>query len=141
MRPPDKDACSVKSREHAKLLLRKAAQDEYLLDAMLPDPLAPEEAFGFHAQQAVEKLLKALLTAKHVTYPHTHRIGDLITLANDNGMSIPSPLDALRSLTPFAVEFRYGALPDEPEEPLDRDALRRDIDGLRVWVQSLIQET
>ena len=49
----------MKSREHAELLLRKAAQDEYLLDVMLNDPHAPLEAFGFHAQQAVESFIQA----------------------------------------------------------------------------------
>gem|GEM_PF-3982354 len=39
----------MKGREHAELLLRKAAQDEYLLDRMLDDPAAPPEAAGVHA--------------------------------------------------------------------------------------------
>jgi HEPN domain-containing protein len=52
----------MKRREQAMLLLRKAAQDEALLDAVLESELVSDEVFGFHCQQAAEKLLKALLS-------------------------------------------------------------------------------
>ena len=51
----------MKDDKHVVLLLDKAAQDEYVLDKLLSDPDAPVEVFGFHAQQAAEKLLKAIL--------------------------------------------------------------------------------
>jgi HEPN domain-containing protein len=43
------------------LLLRKAAQDEALLGEVLTSDQVSDEIIGFHCQQAVEKLLKALL--------------------------------------------------------------------------------
>jgi HEPN domain-containing protein len=120
-------------------LLRKAAQDEYLLDQMLSDPRAPAEAFGFHAQQAAEKLLKGLLAALQVAYPRTHRLSELIDMAGSAGAAVPAHLDELRSLTPFAVEFRYDALPEEPEAPLDKSHVREAIRELHAWVQARIQ--
>jgi hypothetical protein len=42
----------------AETLLRKAADDEVM--ARFPD--APDGPFGFHIQQAIEKLLKAMLS-------------------------------------------------------------------------------
>lgn len=129
----------MKSREHAELLLRKAAQDEYLLDAMLNDPHAPLEAFGFHAQQTVEKLLKASLAAQRVVYPRTHRLTQLLDLARDSGVPLPSRFDEVRLLTPYAVEFRYDALPEENEESIDKTEVRRQLRDLRAWVESFVQ--
>lgn len=46
--------------EAARLLLAKARQDEYVLAQFVGDAAAADETFGFHAQQAAEKLLKRL---------------------------------------------------------------------------------
>ena len=51
-------------------LLRKARQDRIALDALLP--LHAYDAVCFHAQQAVEKWLKAFLAYHGVAFPHTH---------------------------------------------------------------------
>jgi HEPN domain-containing protein len=51
----------MKRREQALLLLRKAAQDEALLDQVLTSDQVSDEIIGFHCQQAAEKILKALL--------------------------------------------------------------------------------
>ena len=42
--------------------LRKAAQDEALLDAVIESDKVSDEVIGFHCQQAAEKMLKALLS-------------------------------------------------------------------------------
>ena len=44
------------------LFLRKAAQDEALLDAVIESDKVSDEVIGFHCQQAAEKMLKALLS-------------------------------------------------------------------------------
>jgi HEPN domain-containing protein len=127
----------VKWPEHYELLLRKAAQDEYLLDLMVADPHAPTEAFGFHAQQAAEKLLKAALVGTGLQYPRTHRLLDLLDALCAARTDVPAGLLALKGLTPFAVEFRYDALPEEPEAPLDKQATRSLIRSPRDWVEML----
>jgi hypothetical protein len=40
---------------------RKAESDEIALDKLGDDPDVPDDLIGFHAQQALEKLLKAAL--------------------------------------------------------------------------------
>jgi len=40
----------------------------------------PTEAIAFHAQQCVEKYLKALLCWKGIDFPKTHDVGQLILL-------------------------------------------------------------
>jgi HEPN domain-containing protein len=52
----------MKQREQTLLLLRKAAPDEALLDAVLTSDQVSDEIIAFHCQQAAEKILKALLS-------------------------------------------------------------------------------
>jgi len=124
--------------KQVQLLLAKATQDQYVLDKLLDDPAAPEEVFGFHAQQAAEKLLKALLAGREIEFPLTHRIQELMDLAADNGIGLPEALDEIRYLTPFAVEFRYDVIPEEPEAPLNKSDIRNRIRDLRAWVESQV---
>ena len=48
----------MKQLEQARRFLAKAAEDEALLDAVLAKPEVSDSIYGFHAQQAAEKLLK-----------------------------------------------------------------------------------
>ncbi len=54
----------------AEVLLLKAASDE----AVLSFALVSDSIVGFHAQQAVEKLMKALLTQLKIPYELTHSL-------------------------------------------------------------------
>jgi hypothetical protein len=61
---------SQTTRTKAETLLLKAAEDEVLLDwAGTPDAI-----FGFHAQQAAEKLMKALLAHLGIQFELTHNL-------------------------------------------------------------------
>jgi HEPN domain-containing protein len=62
----------MKRREQALLFLRKAAQDESLLDAVLESGSVSDEVIGFHCQQAAEKMLKALLSDLGAAFHKTH---------------------------------------------------------------------
>jgi HEPN domain-containing protein len=127
-------------QRHIELLLTKAAQDEYVLDKLLPDADAPVEAFGFHAQQAAEKLLKAIIVAAGSEYGLTHQLADLMDAAREAGADVPSAFDDLRYLTPFAVQFRYDVFPDEPEEPVDKAHTRQLVRDLRTWAEAFVHE-
>lgn len=70
--------------KEAELLLVKAAEDEAVLAADIPDG-----PFGFHVQQAVEKLLKALLCQRSIKYKRTHDLDYLTQLLEDQGEVIP----------------------------------------------------
>ena len=74
------------------LLFRKAQQDELVLDRLLGDPDVDDDTLGFHAQQAAEKMLKALLAARSVDYPKTHNIRVLIELLANEGIRLPAEL-------------------------------------------------
>lgn len=124
--------------EAARRLLAKAAQDEFVLEQFVGNPQAADEMFGFHAQQAAEKLLKAALAARGVDYPRTHRLGDLLDLARERGLALPEEFDRLHELTPFAVEYRYEFFAEEVDKPLNRQVVRAEVQRLRVWVETLL---
>ena len=57
--------------DHARLLQRKATQDLAVLDRLLDDAAIDDETLGYHAQQAAEKLIKALLALHGHDYPRS----------------------------------------------------------------------
>lgn len=73
--------------DRPEVLLRKARQDELVLERLLDDREVDDDTLGFHAQQAVEKLLKAILASRSVDYPRTHNIRVLIELLAKDGSS------------------------------------------------------
>lgn len=90
----------------AQILLIKAAEDEQTLQAQnLSDSI-----LGFHAQQAVEKLIKALLAQLNVPYELTHNLGRLQTILATTNESLPATPVPLDELTDYAVVYRYDLL-------------------------------
>jgi HEPN domain-containing protein len=126
----------MKPHEQARLYLRKAHEDEVLLDEVLQNPKVSDCAIGFHCQQAAEKLLKALLSHLGVRFRKTHDLRELMDLLTDSGHPLPQQYDDLDFLTPFAVEFRYDLFASETDAPLDRQAARRLLNELRIWVEA-----
>ena len=92
--------------EEAQRLLRLAARDHQAF-AILAQAQADLAITCFHAQQAVEKSLKAVLTARQINFPRTHNLEELANLVADNGGALPLPPREFRRLNPFAVQFRY----------------------------------
>ena len=62
----------------------------------------------FHAQQCVEKYLKALLVARGLAFPRTHDLTALSDLCLQDGIAIPVEQDALDRLAAYAVQ---GTIP------------------------------
>jgi HEPN domain-containing protein len=126
-------------QEYAQILIRKAAQDEFVLSKLISDPESPDEVIGFHAQQAVEKLLKAVLSSRSVTYRRTHDLVELMDLLKAEHVSFPVELEEVRRLGPFAVEFRYGDVPEESPQPLDRPWAASCVTKVKTWALSVIR--
>ena len=130
----------MRPRENAELLLRKAKQDEFTLEKLVPDPASPDEVLGFHAQQAIEKTLKAVLALASVRYRFTHDLVELLDLLRENKISFPPQFEEARTLTPFAAAIRYGDLPAEPEEPFDRSWALGCVRQVRAWAEGIFRE-
>lgn len=69
----------------AEQLLRRASDDEAAAKAMLPVESVTDVIVGFHAQQGVEKALKAVLAARGAEFPFIHDIGGLAKLCKEAG--------------------------------------------------------
>jgi HEPN domain-containing protein len=77
---------------------------------------------GFHAQQAVEKALKAAIAGRDRDFPFTHDLGLLMQLCQDAGLELPGSLNEVDRLTPYAAAIRYGL--GDPGALPTSDALR-----------------
>jgi HEPN domain-containing protein len=66
----------------------------------------------YHAQQAAEKYLKAVLVGQGVAPPYTH---DLVTLAGAAGNPVRGlAVGDLLVLNPYATLYRYPGMPGPP---------------------------
>ena len=116
----------------AEKLLLKAAEDETSIHI---DEL-PDGPFGFHAQQAVEKLIKALLSQLSVAFDYTHNISKLAQQLDDIGEKLPVGPVAYTELNKFAVVYRYDSIPDL--EIPDRPAVIETVRLIREYVPARI---
>jgi HEPN domain-containing protein len=94
------------SYRQAEILLIKAAEDETALHV----DGNPESILGFHAQQAVEKLIKALLSARSIPFELTHNLERLQIAIAAAGETLPATPLLLDELSDFAVVYRYDLL-------------------------------
>ena len=74
---------------------------------------APWDIVVFHAQQAAEKFLKALLVSRGQQPPKVHDLTKLLTLCVAYAPEMASFADDCFFLSPLAVRSRYPG--DEPE--------------------------
>lgn len=120
----------------AETLLVLARRDEQAFRKLASDSALHDSLAGFHAQQAVEKALKAVLSQKGVAYRRTHDIAELLDLANDAGIDTPPHADRLDELNPYAIDYRYGLV---EASGLDRAGTGRMLSDLLDWATSLIR--
>jgi HEPN domain-containing protein len=75
-------------------------------------------ALGFHAQQAAEKALKAVLASTSVKFPFSHDLTALAKLCRESGHDPPTQLDDhAEELTPYAAATRYGTVQASSTDP------------------------
>lgn len=119
--------------DHARLLLETARKDLRALEGMRDPDTFADEIFGFHAQQAVEKAIKAWLSLAGREYPRTHDLEALLVLLEDSGASVPQAFWDLIDLSDFAVQLRCESYEYE-EEPVDRRSIVRSVTVVVQWV-------
>ena len=134
--------------DYARVLLRKAGGDEAVIRKIGADTDISEEIVGFHAQQAVEKAIKAVFSAKGIRYHFSHNLRYLRQLSKESAIELPSSLDGVEVLTPFAAIERYGGEESAPAAPgpegpssLDRDQALKWAAAAIAWARALIEET
>jgi HEPN domain-containing protein len=128
---------SPENLDLARLYLRRAREDLTALRILVGHDDAANAVVGFHAQQAVEKLTKAVLASRDVEVPRTHDIRFLFELADSSDLDVPDEIREARWLTPWSVQFRYG---DELTDELDRQAALSAAELVERWASSLVRE-
>ncbi len=121
------------AEEQSELLLRKAAEDRAALEFPLSDSI-----YGFHAQQAIEKLLKSLVAALDLRYPLTHDLRELWTVCVDAGEQMPELSPVFLDLQDYAVTMRYDDIDTISE--IDRVQVREIVGVLDYFVRSRLKQ-
>jgi len=84
------------ANEEVVMLLRLADQDRLAFLTLYDNPRIELRVAGFHAQQAVEKFLKAVLVARGMVFPPTHDLARLAQTLEMTGIALPVTLDVLK---------------------------------------------
>ena len=135
-----REDCFMRDLDHARMMIRMARKDLKAIEGMADAKTFGDEIFGFHAQQAVEKAIKAWLSCAGVVYPKTHDLALLMATLEDQGETITDDIRSLMDLTDFAVQFRYEAFEDI-EEMLDRKHMLQQAASLIERVERRLEET
>ncbi len=122
----------------AQRLLRKAGQDGRAAQVLALASDTADEAIGFHAQQAVEKLLKAVLAGRAIPFKQTHNLTQLAAALRAHGVEFPAHLEDVFELGPFAVALRYDDLAIEEAEPFDRAWALACVDRVEAWARGAL---
>ena len=119
--------------------LSRARSDLAIARAVLG---VPEVALGdvcFHAQQAAEKALKALLVARRAVFPRTHVLEHLMDLLVSAGVAVPPRLGEAIRLTDYAVATRYPGF-WEPITAPEAAAALETAEAVVAWVEQVLAE-
>ena len=114
----------------ARMLLDAGTRHVHTFRALYHSDEIPDEVFGFHVQQAAEKLLKGWIAFLGEMYPLTHNVEELLNLLASRDSAV-EPFRDLVDYTPYAVEFRYAGV-DPGTQPIDRA-------GALALVQALLE--
>ncbi len=124
--------------EEAKQMLKMASKDLRALEVMLDPDSVDVGIFGFHAQQAVEKSLKAWITALGMEHTYKYDLRQLLIILRELGCDV-ADLWEFVDLNTFAVQFRYEDYVDT-DIPLDRQDTIRKVKTLYDRVKGIIEE-
>ncbi len=118
----------------AVVLARKAEDDAKAMQLLVPNQEISDEIIGFHAQQAVEKWLKAVLGSRGVEFEYTHDLHRLIAEVLAAVGEFPFDVPGVVALTEHAVPLRYDEILDT--EPLNREATVSLVNEVGKWAHA-----
>ncbi|MBF0136811.1 MAG: HEPN domain-containing protein [Magnetococcus sp. DMHC-1] len=121
--------------ETTRGMLAAARRDLLAISNMLDTERFPDEIFGFLAQQAIEKSLKAWLAFCDQEVPKTHNLRLLLVLLARTGENLTREWELI-DLTAFAVQFRYESFTVD-HTPLARTPILNQITALFQRVEDI----
>jgi HEPN domain-containing protein len=126
-------------REYGRQLLLMARDDALAVTQHLNDPHLVDWILGFHAQQAIEKSIKAVLNHHDITYPRTHDLTELLGIARSHGIGIPQCGEEVAVLSAFGAELRYERTPKAA--PLNRRLAGSWVQSFLDWAEGILGES
>lgn len=121
-------------KAEAAVLARKASDDATAMQLLASNQEISDEIIGFHAQQAVEKWLKAVLGSRGVEFEYTHDLHRLIAEVTAAVGEFPFDIPQVVALTEHTVPLRYDEILDS--EPLHRAATVALVEEVGKWADA-----
>ena len=87
--------------------IEKAEGDYTTVQLLQPSPISSKDVICFHAQQCIEKYLKAWFQETNIPVPRTHNLVELLNLIVSTRPAWSSWQSDFSTLTEHAVDFRY----------------------------------
>ncbi len=115
--------------------LAHAAADLHYARLGRADASALANLIVFHAQQAIEKALKAILVAHETEFPKTHDLEQLLEIIEDTGAAWPADLNKVLEFTVFATQGRYPGFDDPISEADVAEAIKM-AERVLVWAKA-----
>ena len=112
------------------------ARSDLSLARRTGDPDTLLETLCSHAQQAVEKCLKAVLVSRGIAPPATHNLKTLIERI-PSGLEVPAHVVDAAGLTDYAVTARYPVAYEEVGEEEHHGALQT-AERVMAWATSVL---
>ena len=114
------------------------ANSDLSLARVLPPPSVLLESLCFHAQQAAEKALKAILVTRSVSFPKTHSIRILLDLLAQH-LTVPEEIHYAAGLTDYAVTARYPGVAESVGEEEYQEAVSV-AEAVVSWAERIVRQ-
>ncbi len=121
----------------AAMLLGAAREDAKAMRALAALPDLADAIVGFHAQQAIEKSLKAVLSKRRIPFRRTHDLAELLDVLADHDVEPPPFAERVDEFNPFAVEARYGLI---GAGALDRIEAEEVVAAVLAWAELALRQ-
>lgn len=123
--------------EEARRMLDMARSDYDAFQVLKPAAHLRDAVVLFHAQQAMEKAIKAVLLAHEIPFGRTHNLLVLISLLVERNIDVPHSPEAAAVFNPYAVTFRYD---DEDIALISREEAAAMADAVLAWATRKVAE-
>lgn len=120
--------------EEAHRLLRMAKADYDAFAYLKPATHLRDAVVLFHA---IEKAIKAVLTARGISFGRTHNLLALAALLAECGVTTPSTPEEVAVLNPYAVLFRYD---DEDIALVTREGADGMPANILAWADGFVKQ-
>ena len=97
------------------------------------------EQVCFHAQQACEKALKAVLLSKGLEFPLVQDLEALLEIAQEGGIRLPRDVREIGALSPYAVEARYPGYYEDDITQAQVDEAIRLAERTMIWASTMLR--